>query len=362
MKILPGIRLTFGKNSIGISAGVPGARISLNSSGRVTTSAGIPGSGLYLTESTSLKKGKGGSRSSRSRVEETIMDDEVYVEDLYSPQRRALDVPTSHRIVAPKAGIFSSKREKALSALFHDIYGDQETNTAAVVFKKTKEIAKEFPELSLAMQAIQVLHGVTSDDFEKEAFKLAHELWPQRDALFAEKLVQKYFAGIIPQVQVTPGIHCNERFNKKALGFIYTEILQVEGKLEEALQVAEEIESDQVSAISVVDIEIALKRYDDAIETTEDIENEDDATATLLIFRGIAFREKGFNEASLECLKQSLAKKSRSEIILNRGLWERSFTYERMGKKALAKKDLEKIMSREPSYPGLNERLSLLNT
>jgi hypothetical protein len=33
-----------------------------------------------------------------------------------------------------------------------------------------------------------------------------------------------------------------------------------------------------------------------------------------------------------------------------------------MGKVALAKKDLEKIMSREPSYSGLNERLSLLNT
>jgi hypothetical protein len=32
-----------------------------------------------------------------------------------------------------------------------------------------------------------------------------------------------------------------------------------------------------------------------------------------------------------------------------------------MGKKALAKKDLEKIMSREPSYDGLNERLALLN-
>ena len=62
-----------------------------------------------------------------------------------------------------------------------------------------------------------------------------------------------------------------------------------------------------------------------------------------LVLRGIAFREKGFFDASLECLKQSVAKRSRSEGILNRGLWERSFTYERMGKVALAKKDLEKI-------------------
>jgi tetratricopeptide (TPR) repeat protein len=79
------------------------------------------------------------------------------------------------------------------------------------------------------------------------------------------------------------------------------------------------------------------------------------------VLRGIAFREKGFFDASLECLKQALAKRSRSEGILNRGLWERSYTYERMGKIALAKKDLEKIMSREPSYSGLTERFNILN-
>ena len=81
----------------------------------------------------------------------------------------------------------------------------------------------------------------------------------------------------------------------------------------------------------------------------------------LLIFRGIAFREKGFFDASLECFKLALAKRTRTEIILNRGLWERAYTYERLGKKAQARKDLEKIMSREPAYPGLIERLEALN-
>ena len=78
MKILPGVRLTVGKSSVGISAGVRGARVSLNSSGRVTTSAGIPGSGLYWTESKSLRKKKPKSTAPRtvssSRVEETIVD------------------------------------------------------------------------------------------------------------------------------------------------------------------------------------------------------------------------------------------------------------------------------------------------
>jgi hypothetical protein len=131
MKILPGIRLTVGKKSIGISAGVPGARVSLNSSGRVTSSAGIPGSGLYWTESKSIKK----KRATSTRTEETIVDDEVYVEDVYIPPAQVLDAPLSLRREPAKSHIFSSKEEKALSALFYDIYGDQEANPPALVFE-----------------------------------------------------------------------------------------------------------------------------------------------------------------------------------------------------------------------------------
>lgn len=46
VKIAPGVRLNIGKKSVGISAGVKGARVSVNSSGRKTTTIGIPGTGL----------------------------------------------------------------------------------------------------------------------------------------------------------------------------------------------------------------------------------------------------------------------------------------------------------------------------
>lgn len=45
-KIAPGVRVNVGKKSVGISAGVKGARVSVNSSGRKTTTVGIPGTGL----------------------------------------------------------------------------------------------------------------------------------------------------------------------------------------------------------------------------------------------------------------------------------------------------------------------------
>jgi hypothetical protein len=46
IKIAPGLRLNVNKKSVGLSAGVRGARYSVNSSGRRTRSVGIPGTGL----------------------------------------------------------------------------------------------------------------------------------------------------------------------------------------------------------------------------------------------------------------------------------------------------------------------------
>lgn len=47
-------RVTFSNKGVSTSAGVPGARISVNSKGRVTRSAGIPGSGIYYTKSKNI--------------------------------------------------------------------------------------------------------------------------------------------------------------------------------------------------------------------------------------------------------------------------------------------------------------------
>ena len=46
-----GVKFNVSKKSVGLSAGINGAHISANSSGRRSVSAGIPGSGLYVVKS-----------------------------------------------------------------------------------------------------------------------------------------------------------------------------------------------------------------------------------------------------------------------------------------------------------------------
>ena len=56
IKIAPGIKVNFNKNSIGVSVGPKGAHVSVNSKGQKSESIGIPGTGLSYVNRSSAKK------------------------------------------------------------------------------------------------------------------------------------------------------------------------------------------------------------------------------------------------------------------------------------------------------------------
>ena len=335
LKIAPGISLNFNKNSVGLSLGVRGAHYTMNSNGRRTISAGIPGTGISSVQTIS-----GGTHAHRA----------------YSKNEPA-DFPQS---VPPSPGLFAAKIERDLYAFLMDIYNADDTDTPQQVIEKAAKLKAEHPALTPAMDLITFVHGVSDSAFSDKVEAWGKQLWDNRESVFSDPLVEKYFEGITPLVQITRGISTHEIYNEQVLGFIWSEVLQSKEKYDEALAVLEEIDPDQLVAIAIADIELTNGKFDAAIETTEDIENEDDATAMLLVLRGIAFREKKLLDASAECFKRALSHKSRSEGVRHRAHFERAETYSRMGKKAMAIKDLENILVDEPDYPEVEEKLAKL--
>lgn len=75
VKIAPGVRLNVGKKSVGISAGVKGARVSVNSNGRKTTTVGLPGTGLSYSKSEKIGGRKTTTRSASSNNVQPIRPD-----------------------------------------------------------------------------------------------------------------------------------------------------------------------------------------------------------------------------------------------------------------------------------------------
>ena len=66
-----GFKLNIGKKSVGISGGVKGARVSVNSSGRKTATFSLPGTGLsYSINLNNLFKGKSSKKKSSGKADD----------------------------------------------------------------------------------------------------------------------------------------------------------------------------------------------------------------------------------------------------------------------------------------------------
>jgi tetratricopeptide (TPR) repeat protein len=228
------------------------------------------------------------------------------------------------------------------------------------VIEKANALKANYPDLKYPLDLISFLHGATDEKWETEVAQWGTILWEQRDAAFSNKYVRKYFKGIQPGVTISPGIGTRLHYNEQTLGFIWSEILQSQKKYEEAIAVLTLMQPDQMVGISLADIEISIGDFDGAIETTEDIEVFDDATAMMMVLRGVAFREKAMHEAAVECFKRALKQKQMPEALAHRALFERGVTYGLMGKKAMGIKDLEKILVDNPDYPEVEKKLAEL--
>lgn len=340
---MPGVRLNFNKDSVGMSFGVPGARYTINSKGRRTVTTGLPGTGIYNVETLST-----GNKRTQAGANQPVQSNQKPLP--YEPPKEM------------RPGLFAFKAERALYEFLLDIYRWDETDTPDQVIEKATALREKFPTLKWSLYLLQMLYSVKGSKVEDTtALAWGKDLWTNRAIAFKDGYVLKYFKGLSLQVQITPGISTSTIYDAQTLGHIYVELLQQLNKFDEAHAVLDEMDPDQLVGISLADLEISQKDFDGAIQTTEDIDNEDDATAMMLVLRGIAFREKGMEDASLECFKRALASKKRSETLMHRAHFERAETYVRMGKKALAIKDLEKILVDDSEYPAVQEKLDQLN-
>jgi tetratricopeptide (TPR) repeat protein len=336
MKLMPGVRLNFSKETVGLSFGVPGARYTINSKGRRTVSTGIPGTGIYNVETLSS-----GTRSRRSSAAAQSQETETWQ-------------------APPAPGLFARKPERELNKFLLDIYNSDHRDDPSSVLEKATALKALYPELKYPLDLISFLHGATDEKLETEVAEWGADLWEHRESAFSNKYVLKYFKGIKPGVTISPGITTQLHYNVQTLGFIWSEILQSLKKYDDAVAVLTLMQPDQMVGISLADIEISVGDFDGAIETTEDIEVFDDATAMMMVLRGVAFREKKMHEAAIECFKRALKQKNMPEALAHRALFERGYTYALMGKKAMGIKDLEKILVDNPDYPEVEKKLAEL--
>jgi tetratricopeptide (TPR) repeat protein len=318
-KIAPGVRLNVSKTGVGASVGGQGGRYSVHSSGRRTVTAGsgiIPG--VYYQQSVGGESG--------SRVHSNAP-------------------PVAN---PPKPGLFAPKGEK-------ELYNALKAQDIPAI----KAVGVTYPEYRVCSYSLVGLL-LLSDDTPQAKRLLTMVFDSGRDPA-ADPFISKYqWQAWRALINIAVGVTTELPINRDAVGLALAEIRQRDGDLAGAIDVVEQLEPSAYAAVSLAELYSETGRLDDVIELTNGLTNEDDATALLLVFRGAALREQGFNDAAHEAFKEALRSRSRSAAIRHFALSERAANYLAQGKNGMARKDLERILAEDSDYERVRERLTEL--
>jgi tetratricopeptide (TPR) repeat protein len=321
IKLAPGVRLNVSKSGLGASVGGRGARYSVHSSGRRTTSLGsgiVPG--VYYQSS------KGGGRSIKGGA-------------------RA-QAPAAPPVTPKKPGLFAPKGEK-------ELYKAVKAQDAQAM----KRVGEAHPDFLLPSYSLAGLFLLTSEPAESE--RLLEDAFATGRDPGVDKFISRYLFTQLT-LSIAKGVTAELPINRDAVGLALAELKQDRDDLTGAADVVEQLEPTTYSAVSLAELYAEMGRWDDVIELTEGVANEDDASALLCAFRGQAFREQGFHDAAHEAFKQALRSRSRAAPIRHLALAQRAQNYLAQGKKGQARKDLERILAEDASYEGVREKLSEL--
>ena len=181
------------------------------------------------------------------------------------------------------------------------------------------------------------------------------------DAPLPDRLMRRHLSAAALEVHLTPHITAHAGMDRGGVALLLAEVLQHAGESQEATDLLETFGARTNSAalaLCLADRYLTdgawseVERVTDAFTT-----NVDDLSLQILILRAWAQREQGEFIPTLTTLREALRFKKRDASLLNQARYERALMYETEGKRALARKDLERIFDHEPGFRDVAQRL-----
>lgn len=328
-KVLPGVRMTVSRRGVSTSVGGKGLRVTRTASGRVTRTVSLPGTGISHTSSVGGARRGGGSKSSGGAA-----------------ARRPPAEVTQPAAAArpPIPGLMAPKWEK-------ELYKATVGRQAHLLPQLATSYPQQAPLIATLDGLSAFFEGRTGD-----ALRAWQWAWPQSLIVESDPFVRRYLVGTEFEVEVAAGVTATLPLTRDSVGLALAELHQEAGQLPLAIQVVESLDPSVIAAVSLAELYLEAGHHHEVIALTDGISNTDDPTALLLVVRA-ALSGVGQHGAAREALKAALASRSRAAAIRHQAYIVRASTYWAEGKKALSRKDLERVLAEDSTYPGLQDAL-----
>lgn len=340
INIAPGVRLNVSRSGVGYSAGGKGVRVTKHANGRVSRTLSIPGTGL--SHHTTISPGRSPATSGGHRQK---------------PSATAAAVTRPPSLTATP-GLLAPAWEKDLFA----VLSSTRPEDYGAVARKHGRTAAHARTLSAALEGLLHFdrgHGDPNADARARSLLGWAVAQDATDPMM--RFVGKYLVDRTWPVEIVPGVTAQLRLQDDVLLLAAAELHQAAGDLDAAIWTVEQAHPSAHAALSLVELYSAAGRHRDVIDMTNGVTNSDDATSLLLALRGRAFAQLGFNDAAREGFAAALRVRSRSAPVRHRALLERAQVDLAQNRKAAARKNFERILAEDPTYPGLADMLASLS-
>jgi tetratricopeptide (TPR) repeat protein len=343
-----GARVNLSRSGVGFSMGIPGFRVGVGGSGRVTRTLGIPGTGLHSVSTI----GSGGRRrSSASSSGGAGRSGQVTVPASQASQ------------LLPKPGWLAGAADKWYYEGVQ-AYLQGEYQRALRAFQAC--LAADPAAVSAHLFAALCVGKVDGPDVEQiehlEAVVTSSDPIPDR-------LEQKYLPeGLVTlgmQVSITDVISGDAPFDSVGATLMLAELYQKAGRLEEAVGLIQQLhEADPANLVvrlSLADLYLAGLDHEGVLDAASTATNDSDVGVALLHMRAAALTDLGHMEGALASFAEALAKTAkRDPDLLKVVRYDRAFAFEKAGQPKKAKADLERLYAGDPAFLDVRERLTSL--
>ena len=335
ISIVPGITVNLSKSGVSVSAGPSGAKFTVGTRGSRAT-IGLPGTGLFYSVSNPLGQAKSGARRTTGPVAASRRPSLGFFERLITPAHE-------ESFVDGLAALSDGQEADALRLMEGSL--DQDATMADAAW------LAGFMRLKLEHFDTAARH-----------FQLAVQQSQKLGEMFGQY-------GLSPRIALPVTLEVTAELQPNAhsalLGLV--EVLQLQGKDSEAVTYLETLlasqADDPVALASYAELVLDMEdqsRWQKVVVLTAHIGNETAIHTAVLMLRGKALVRLGMDHAAEGVLTTALRRtKDRAETLLREIRYQRALVYERQGKRAQARRELERVYAEEPEFEDVAQRLGV---
>lgn len=329
IRLAPGVTLNLSKSTASLSLGPRGAKYTISPRGNRAT-AGIPGTGMFYTVHDRNRSGRGGPAPAPVIA-----------------QRDRINLGFFQRLMTP------ANERRFVDGIRALIAGDPETALKAL------EEARDLPDAAWMSGMIRLWR----EEFDRAKAHLEYALGRLDDL---GNLFGKYDIAAQASLPITSDIFAHILPRERDTRLALVEIAQLQGRLQDA-----RVHLDRLLAIDPEDPVVLLSFAELALDTPDDralmervvkltvrIENETPVDTAILLYRGKALAALDMPDGAIKVL--TLANPRRKDLpdeLMRQIRYDRAILYEKIGRRAQARRELERLYSEDPEFEDLRERL-----